>query len=60
MKKSDKQVWFELGQSIRLAREKARANERERDHIERQHDTDIAPEVAPKLREALQKAKGGR
>jgi hypothetical protein len=58
--KSNKQFWYEIGQSIRAANEKRQANERERRHIEstKEDEVAIAPSLAPKLREALEKAKG--
>ncbi|QHA89554.1 hypothetical protein [Serratia rhizosphaerae] len=57
--KSEKQFWYEIGQSMKLAREKRKANEREREHAEKAREEPVVTsEIAPKLRAALEKAKG--
>lgn len=61
MNKTDKQVWAEIGQSMRAAKKLRDANRREQEHSQavKESVAEVSPAIAPKLRDALEAAKNG-
>ncbi|HGW6103706.1 TPA: hypothetical protein ACNIQM_001834 [Citrobacter werkmanii] len=62
MVRSEREFWFCIGQQINQTKQKKQANERERQHIAKAGELDqvINPEIAPRLRAALEAAKNGK
>lgn len=60
--RSEREFWFRIGQQMNQAKQKKQANERERQHIVKAGESAkvINPEIAPRLRAALEAAKNGK
>ncbi|WP_419057415.1 hypothetical protein [Kluyvera georgiana] len=60
--KTDREFWFRIGQQMNQVKQKKQANERERQHIAKAGESTqaINPEIAPRLRAALEAAKNGK